>query len=397
MSPTKPVTSRRRALIAVAVVLLLAAASAVLLLRTRSRPVPGGGGMEGMAGMSGMGAGPAGTIQITADQIRTFGITFGTAERRVLTSDVRATGIVTVAEPRVTDVTPRFSGFVERLYVNATGQSVRRGQPLAAIYSPELVAAQQELLVARRLQHTVGQSGVPGVPTGTTDLTAAARQRLRLLDVSPSDIDELLRSGRVRRALTLRSPASGVVLEKNVVEGQAVQAGMKIYTLADLSEVWVDAELRETDAALVRVGSGVDVTLPAEPGRSIRGRIGFIYPTLDSTSRTVRARVIVPNGSGRLRPGMYATVRIVTPTRTALAVPEAAIIHTGERTMVFVDRGGGQLAPREVHTGSTGGGYTEITSGLSPGERVVTSAQFLLDSESNLAEVMKSMLGSGAR
>jgi multidrug efflux pump subunit AcrA (membrane-fusion protein) len=351
------------------------------------------GGMAGREGMAGMNMGSDGTVQLTADQLRQFGITFGTVDMRTLENEVRTVGVVTFDETRMAQVAPKFGGFVERLHVDFTGQPVRRGQPLLEIYSPELVAAQEELLVARRLERTMDESTVPGVPAGSSNLLAAATRRLRLWDISEAQIEEILRTGEVRRTLTLHAPASGVVVEKNVVEGQAIQAGQTLYTIADLSEVWIDAELREAEAASVREGSGATIELAAFPGRSFKGRVEYVYPTLQEASRTLRARVAVANSEGRLKPGMYATVRITTPTGRALTVPTSAVIRTGERSMVFVDMGGGSLMPHEVETGRRGDEYVEILSGVEPGQRVVTSAQFLLDSESNLAEVMKAMMG----
>jgi membrane fusion protein, copper/silver efflux system len=349
--------------------------------------------MPAMPGMPGMSMAPGGTVSLTADQIRHFGVTFGSVEVRQLTSETRATGIVTVDETAVTQFAPKFGGFVERLYVNFTGQPVRRGAPLLEVYSPELLAAQQELILASQLQREIGRSAVPGLPSGTTDLVEAAKRRLRLWDISDAQINEVLRTGQPRRTLTLHSPASGVVTEKKVVEGQAVQAGQHLYTITDLAGVWIDIQLREADAAAVRPGTGADIELAGLPGQPFKGRVTYIYPTLDSASRAVRARLAVSNTNGLLKPGMYATVRLTTPTRSALTVPSSAILRTGERNVVFVDMGGGRLMPQDVELGRAAGEYTEVLAGLEPGQRVVTSAQFLLDSESNLAEVMRAMMG----
>ena len=348
------------------------------------------GGMTGMAGMSTDGA-----VHLTPGQLTTFGVTFGTVGQRMLSTEVRTAGTVMLDEARMVTVTPKISGFVERLYVNTTGQAVRRGEPLAEVYSPDLIAAEEELLLARRLDRTVGQSSVPGVPSSSGELLAAARRRLRLWDVSNAQIDDVLRTGRARRTITLYSPATGVVTEKKVVQGQAVQAGMELYAVADLSAVWVDAQVRESDAADLRIGSGADLEFATYPGRSYKGRVTFLYPTVAEQTRSIRARVAVANADGRLRPGMYATVRLSSPTRSALTVPRAAVVQTGERAVVFVDEGRGALRPVDVRTGRAAGEYVEILSGLASGQRVVTSAQFLLDSESNLAEVMKSMIGMG--
>ncbi|MFL5386433.1 MAG: efflux RND transporter periplasmic adaptor subunit [Longimicrobiaceae bacterium] len=347
----------------------------------------GGGQMAGMQMSS------DGSVQLTLDQIRQFGVTFGTAEERPLEAEVRTVGVVAPDERRIAQVAPRFGGFVERLYVDFTGRPVRRGEPLLEIYSPELVSAQEELLLAARLDAGLDQSTVPGMGGGSSHLLAAARRRLALWDISPAQIDQVLRTGRVRRTMTIHSPASGIVMEKQVVRGQAVQAGQPLYTIADLSSVWVEAELREGDAAGVTPGATATVELGAYPGRPITGRVDYVYPTLQAEARTLKARVVVPNPDGRLKPGMYANVRLSAPARTALTVPSSAVVQTGERAIVFVDHGGGKLMPHEVVTGRVAGEYTEILSGVEPGRRVVTSAQFLLDSESNLAETMKTMAG----
>ncbi len=348
-------------------------------------------GKNDMAGMSGMST--DGAVHLTPAQLTTFGVTFGTVEQRTLTTDVRTAGTVVMDEARVATVTPKINGFVERLYVNTTGQPVRRGEPLAEIFSAELIAAEEELLLARRLDRTVGQSAVPGVPSSSGELLAAARRRLRLWDVSDAQIDDVLRTGRSRRTITLYSPATGVVTDKKVTQGQAVQAGTEIYVVADLSSVWVDAQVRESDAADLRVGSGADLEFATYPGRTYKGRITFLYPTVAEQTRSLRARIAIANADGRLKPGMYATVRLSSPTRSALTVPRSAVLQTGERAVVFVDQGKGALRPMDVVTGRAAGEYVEILSGLEAGQRVVTSAQFLLDSESNLAEVMKSMIG----
>lgn len=402
-----PAKRRQRALLVggLAVVGLGGTAWAVAASRGGERPASQGAtasggmaampGMEGMAGMEGMSVAADGSVRLTAGQIDQFGVTFGTADVRPLEAQVRTVGNVTFNEAGLARVAPKVGGFVERLHIDLTGQPVRRGQPMLDLYSPELVAAQEELLVARRLDRTLGESAVPGVPAGTGDLLAAARRRLRLLDVSDAQIDAVLRTGRAQRTLTLYAPASGVVVEKNVVQGQAIQPGEALYTVADLSTVWVDIELRESDAGSVRPGSTADLEFAAYPGRTFTGRVEYVYPTLQEASRTIRARVAVANSEGLLKPGMYATVRLTTPQRRALTVPASAVVRTGERNVVFVDMGSGQLMPHEVELGRAAGDYVEVLAGLEPGQRVVTSAQFLLESESNLGEVMKAMMSMG--
>ena len=354
--------------------------------------------------MTGMGVGTNGSVRLTASQINQFGVTFGIATIRPLTSEVRTAGVVTFDETRMAQIAPKFGGYVDRLHVNSTGQQVRRGQPVLDIYSPELVAAQQELLLAGQLDRSIGKSSVPGMTAGGTDLVAASRRRLQQWDISDAQIDQILSTKQARRTLTLYAPVSGIVVDKKVLQGQAVTPGEELYTIADLSDVWVDAELREVDAASVRVGSAAKIEFTGLPGHTYNGRVAYVYPTLQPEARSIKARIVVPNSDGVLKPGMYATVRLSTPGRSALTVPSSAILQTGDRNIVFVDMGNGestrQLMPHDVVPGSVAGDYTEILSGLEAGQRVVTSAQFLLDSESNLGEVMKSMIanmGSGYR
>ena len=389
-------TTRRTRWIAAALALAVAAGLTWWWLGSRSdeRPtgqVAGTAGHAGMPGMEGMDMSDNGTVTLTAAQVQQFGVTFGTVEERTLESAVRTTGVVTVDETRVARVTPKVSGFIERVYADFTGLPVRRGQALVELYSPDLLAAQEELLLAARLDRATGDDNVPGMSGG--DVLGAARRRLRLLDVPDAQIDEVLRTGRARRTVTLVAPAGGVVTEKLVVQGQAVSAGAQLYTISDLSRVWIDAEVRETDAGILRPGMGADIELAGQAGRAVRGRVEFVYPTVDPATRTVRARIAVANTGGALRPGAYATVRLSAQSRRALTVPASAVINTGERSLLFVDMGGGKLMPHDVEIGQEAGDWVEVLAGVEPGQRVVTSAQYLLESESNLADVMRAMMG----
>lgn len=370
----------------------------------RGQPAPGSGsaaqgGLESMAGMDpdnmatmkdGSGNG---SVQLSASQIREFGITYGTVSVRPLAALLRTVGTVVVDETKLSQFAPRFDGYVERLHVEATGQQVQRGQPLMDVYSPELLAAEQELLVADNLERSLGQSDIPGLPASSPQLVTSARRRLELWGISDAQIEEVLRTGRPKRALTLHATASGIVLQKNVVQGQAIQAGQTLYTIADLSDVWVEVQLREQDAGSVIAGSAATVNLVAFPGRPLAGRVAYVYPTLEAQARTVTARVVIPNPRRILKPGMYATVTLSAPSTPELSVPASAVVNTGDRSVVFVDMGKGKLMPHDVVIGRVAGEYAEVLSGLEQGQRVVTSAQFLLDSESNLGEVMKSMIG----
>lgn len=397
MKPLQILTrmERRKLVLGGAAAALLAVAVAFAIARTRQQAtprapaeMPGTAGMQGMAGMDIGG----GSIHLTADEIRTFGITFGTAEVLPLKKTIRTVGLVEVAETRLARVAPKFGGWVERVYVDFTGKPARKGEPLLEVYSPELVTAEEELLLAKGLKESVGQSSVEGVSAGAADLLESAMRRLRYWDISVSQIDEILRTGEVRRTLTLHAPVSGIVVEKNIVEGQAFMAGQTLYTIADLSEVWVNADVFETDVSLVHEGMPAEVTFAALPARVFRGRVEYVYRTLDEKTRSVDVRVAVPNPTGEIKPGMYATVKLVANLGEALTVPSSAILYAGERALAFVDMGGGMLMPHELTLGHQGEDNVQVLDGLEPGMRVVTSAQFLLDSESNLAEVMRAMM-----
>jgi len=289
-------------------------------------------------------------------------------------------------------VAPKFGGWVERLHVNFTGQPVRQGEALLDVYSPELVTAQEELLLAARMAETVGGSQVEEVAAGSRDLLESSRRRLRYWDISEEQIERLLETGEVRKTLTLYAPVSGIVMEKDVFEGQAYQAGKNLYMIADLSEVWVNAEVFDADAALVREGMPAEITVAGLAGTTFSGRVEYVYPTLQDRTRSMRARIALANPGARLKPGMYATVRFTSRVGEVLTVPTSAVLHSGERVVAFVDMGGGEIMPQEVELGVQGRDYVQILSGLEPGQRVVTSTQFLLDSESNLAEVMRAMM-----
>jgi Cu(I)/Ag(I) efflux system membrane fusion protein len=382
-------------------VVLVASALAVRTSRhtilSSSNTAPASTSAGQMSGMPGMSSTSTGSVVLTPTQIQQLGVTFGDVALRPLSNDVRTVGTVVVNETRLAKVTPKFSGYVEKLYVNFVGQPVRRGQALAAIFSPDLVAAEQELLVSARLPRTIGASSVPGVPGNNTDLLAAAKERLRLWDVSDAQINEVLATGRPMRTVTLTAPASGFVVDKKVVQGQSIQAGEELYTIADLSDVWVEAQLREEDAGRVGIGATATVQFTSYPGRPFSGRVTYVDPILGEQARTVKARITVPNSDGRIKPGMYATVTLNSSTQSALTIPRSAVVQTGERALVFVDLGNGKLNAQPVRLGRTGGEYVEVLSGLTSGQRVVTSAQFLIDSESNLGEVMKSMIGVGGQ
>ena len=333
----------------------------------------------------------AGPVTLSAEDERRIGVTYAPVTSGPSGKEVRTVAQVTFDETTVKSISPKIDGWVERLIVNATGEYVTRGQPLLTIYSPMLVTAQEELLLAHRLQGDVAAAEADARASASS-LLASARRRLAYWDIPASEIAEIERSGEVRKTLTLRAPAGGFVLEKNVLAGQKIMGGEALYKVADLSTVWLEGEVFEQDLAAVRVGQSVRMTLEALPGTQRTGRIAYIYPTLNPDTRTVRIRVVVPNRDLRLKPGMYATIRITGTERgNVLTVPRAAVLSTGERSIVFVREANGQLAPREVSLGTSSDDRIEVLRGLVAGETVVASATFLVDAESNLGKALGGM------
>ena len=334
---------------------------------------------------------PARPVTLSDADARRIGVTFAPVTLAALDREVRTVGQITLDETRVSAIAPKIDGWVERLYVNSTGQPVVMGQPLLTIYSPMLVSAQEELLLARRLQGEVA-SAESATTQRAADLVASARRRLAYWDIAPSEIADVERTGVVRKTLTLRAPAGGYVLEKNVLAGQKIMAGDALYRVADLSTVWVEGEVFEQDLASVRVGQTVRAELQALPGEHRTGRIAYVYPTLNPETRTVRVRVVLPNRDLALKPGMYATLRITAGARDpVLTVPRSAVLSTGERSIVFVRDANGALAPREVALGTSNDERVEIMRGVRAGETVVASATFLVDAESNLGTALGGM------
>jgi Cu(I)/Ag(I) efflux system membrane fusion protein len=356
--------------------------------------------------MGGMAMGGADTSAATARepvhlspaQAGAIGITYTVVQRVPLERTVRTVGQVVPAESRVTEVTARIDGFVERIFVDATGMAVRRGDPLLTLYSPMLVAAQEELLSARRLAASL-DSAEGEAWRNAQGLVDASRRRLAYWDISPDQIDRIERTGEVTKTLTLAAPFDGVVLEKMVVAGQGVMAGMKLYRIADLSTVWIEGDVFEQDLALVRTGASARVALAAYPGRPFTGRVSFVYPVVDPQSRTARVRVALANPGRALKPGMYGTLYFDAQLGAdLLSVPAEAVVMTGERNLVFVVGADGALEPREVTLGARAADRIQVLSGLKEGERVVASANFLVDAESRLGggQGMANMPGMSA-
>ncbi len=329
------------------------------------------------------------TLRVSTEKIQKLGVKTAAVEKREIAHTVRSVGIIEADERRLYNVTLRFDGFIDKLFVNATGQAVTRGQPLFELYSPDLITAQREYVAAKKAQSALSNAE-PWLQSGMQGLAESSLERLRNWGISDSELAELEREGKARRSLTIRSPATGIVMEKSAIAGDRVSAGEVLFKIADLSRVWMIAEVYEQDIGLMAPGQKVQAKLDAFPGRTFPGRVGFVYPSLDPATRTAKVRVELPNPEGLLKPMMYAHLEIATGVHRALAAPRSAILETGRRNLVLVDRGEGRFEPRPVKLGMRGDDVTEILEGLNENERVVTSANFLIDAESNLEAALDS-------
>jgi Cu(I)/Ag(I) efflux system membrane fusion protein len=320
-----------------------------------------------------------GIVKIPLERVQRSGVRIEKVQMRAVVRSVRAPGIIRVNERKQYVVTLRAEGYIEQLYVNATGEMVKAGQPLFRVYSPPLVQAELEYVLAQKAART-------GRDADQRALVEGAVAKLRSLDMPEQRLRELQGSGKVQRSIEWPSPASGTVLEKRVIEGQRVMAGEELYRIADLSRLWLIAEVAERDIGAITVGSSAVITFRAFPNQPVESRVEFIYPDLKAETRTVRVRIELANLDRRLKPDMYADIvfRPEADDQSVLAVPDSAVIDSGTQQLVLVAKGEGRFEPRAVKTGRHGEGYAEVLEGIKEGEEVVTSATFLIDSESNL-------------
>lgn len=327
---------------------------------------------------------PLAPIQLSTERLQSIGVKFGVVERKNVLDEIRVTGTVAIDERRVSYVQTRFAGHIERVFADATYQYVRKGQPLFTIHSPELVVAEREYLVAKENAKRLSQSTVPDVAAGIRSLLESSKERLEQWNVPQSEIARLESTGEAVEALEITSPVSGYITERNALPNLNVQPDTRLYTIADLSAVWVLAQVFQNDLGRIKAGMPAAFSVDAYPGRSFRGRVDFIYPDVDLATRTARVRLVFANPNLSLTPGMFVNVTFQIPMGTQLVIPASGALQSGTRQIVFVDRGKGNLEPREVILGPMVNEQYVVLKGLKEGERIVTSANFLLDSESQL-------------
>lgn len=336
---------------------------------------------------------PPGSTHISAEKQQLIGVQYGTVESRPLTRTIRAVGRLTYDETRITHIHTKFEGWINKVYVNFTGQLIRKGQPLFTVYSPELVSTQQEYLIAKRAHKYLSDAPYAEVSEGANSLLDSARERLKLWDISDAQIAELDKTGKVQRDLTMYSPVDGFVLDRKAFENIRVTPDSDLYTVADLSTVWAYAEVYEYEVPYVRLGQKAIMSLSYYPGETFVGKVSYIYPQLDTMTRTLKVRLDFPNSEFRLKPDMYADIQLQIDYGTKLVVPQDALLDSGTEQVVFVARGDGYFEPRKVEVGPKIDDSVVILSGLKAGEKIVTSGNFLVDSESRLKTAMGQMAG----
>jgi Cu(I)/Ag(I) efflux system membrane fusion protein len=335
---------------------------------------------------AGKGAAPQGeaqTITLSEDKRQLIGVRTAVAEYRALDKQVRTVGKVEVDETRLAFVNTKVAGWVKKLFIDYTGKAVTRGEPLLSLYSPDLVTAQEEYLLALR-SRTTTTGGISEVNASQQSLIESAKRRMQLWDITGEQIEELEKTGKPQTEMIIHAPLSGIVLEKMVFDGAYIAQGMNLYKIADLSSVWIIADIYEYEVPFVKVGQQVRVTLPYAADEAVRATVSFINPVLDPMTRTVKVRIAVQNKGYALKPDMYANVEIMVSAGTHLVIPKSAVLDSGTRQAVYVEKEPGVYEMRKVTLGLRGEGLVEVVKGIRKGERVVTSGNFLIDSESQL-------------
>lgn len=331
-------------------------------------------------------------VQLSPERLQSIGVKIGEVQRRAVEDEIRTTGNVALDETKLAYVQLRFSGYLQRVFVNATYQRVHKGQPLFTIYSPDLVSTEREYLLARQNARDLAASADAAVMRDAASLVQAAAARLSQWGISAQEIRRLETTGRVTQDLQIDSPVSGYVTEREALPNKSVGPDTRLYTVADLSTIWVFAQVYQNDLGRLRAGDSATLTVDTYPGRTFDGKVDFIYPDIDPATRTARVRLVFANPHLQLIPGMFVNVSLHVPMGVQEVIPASGVLQTGTRQIVFVDRGGGTLEPREVQLGARVGDEFIVLKGLNAGERIVTSANFLIDSESQLQAALGSFV-----
>lgn len=340
-----------------------------------------------------------GSIRIDPVFVQNMGVESEVVQRTDIPFTVRTVGTFTYDDRQIAFVNTKYEGWIENVYINYVGEPVTRGQKLFEIYSPQLVTTQKEYLQALDYAERMEESDYPDIARRARALLASSRERLKYWDISEDQLAELESSGAIKRTLAVVSPVDGLIVEKmnQALEGMYVKPGMNLYKIVDLSTIWMDVEIFENQVPWLEVGSQARIDLPYEPGRQLRGRVRYLYPFFNDKTRTMKISIELPNPGQRLRADMYANVTFDVPSaEDVVAVPEEAVIHSGQRNIVVIDLGNGTFQVREVVLGVHGSGLWEVKEGLRDGERIVVSAQFLIDSESNLKEAIRKMVAGNS-
>ncbi|HXU19841.1 MAG TPA: efflux RND transporter periplasmic adaptor subunit [Verrucomicrobiae bacterium] len=339
-------------------------------------------------------------VQISAQRLQSIGVTLGQVQRKYVEDEIRTTGNVAIDETKLAYVQVRFSGYIQRVFADATYQYVHKGQPLFTIYSPDLVATEREYILAKQNQQQVAHSTVPGVASGAASLVSAALERLTQWGIPRREIARLESTDQVQQELEIDSPISGYITERNALPGLTVQPETRLYTIADLSTVWVQVQIFQNDLGRIRKGDPASLAVDSYPGRTFSGHLDLIYPQVDMNTRTANVRIVFANPELLLKPGMFVSVSLKIPMGRQLVIPASGVLQSGMRSIAFVDRGDGYLDPRDVQLGARVGDNFIVLKGLQAGERIVTSANFLIDSESQLQAALGSFIppppGAGA-
>jgi RND family efflux transporter MFP subunit len=331
-------------------------------------------------------------VQISPQRLQSIGVKTGQVERKLVADEIRTTGSVAVDERRLAYVQTRFTGYIQKVFADSTYQYVRKGQPLFTVYSPELVATEREYLVAKQNQQQVAQSTVQGVAFSATSLLDATAGRLKQWGVPQKEIARLESTGQVQQELEVDSLVSGYITERNALPGVAVQPEMRLYTIADLSTVWVQAQVFQNDLERIKTGAPATLAVNTYPDRTFTGRVDFIYPQVDMDTRTAKVRIVFSNAGLQLKPGMFVNVSLKVSMGSQVVIPASGVLQSGTREIAFVTRSDGYIEPREVQLGSRVGDEFVVLKGLKVGEQIVTSANFLIDSESQLQAALGSFV-----